>query len=122
MSRSSGSAALDEGQALIVMKLYFDGSTGQDDSQHERLTLAWLIAPNYFWKLLEDRWTPMLHNRYPKAPYIHMTDLLAHVDPFEWINGWSDDRIDNLIQDAIRLLFELKHHLARLSVQLIRPQ
>ncbi|MEO7651112.1 MAG: hypothetical protein ABIZ80_11640, partial [Bryobacteraceae bacterium] len=46
----------------------------------------------------------MLRDRYPPAPWLHMAELVNHVDPFERVNGWTDEKIGELVHDALDLL------------------
>ena len=104
MGERTGRSHLAERNMLIVMKLHLDGSEGDDDGGRKWMTLAGYIASDGFWRDFDDRWTTMLHNRYPVAPYIHMNELMGWDDPFERVNGWTDRRKEELILDAVKLL------------------
>lgn len=94
MGERAGRSQLAERNMLIVMKLHLDGSEGDDDEGREWMTLAGYIASDGFWRDFDDRWTTMLHNRCPIAPYIHMNELMGWDDPFERVNGWTDIVLD----------------------------
>ena len=94
MGERAGRSQLAERNMLIVMKLHLDGSEGDDDEGRKWMTLAGYIASDGFWRDFDDRWTTMLHNRYPIAPYIHMNELMGWDDPFERVNGWTDIVLD----------------------------
>ncbi|MEO8593493.1 MAG: hypothetical protein ABI759_09230 [Candidatus Solibacter sp.] len=51
-----------------------------------------------------DAASRLLRERYPVAPYLHMTDLISGSDPFQRRNGWTDVKIDVLISDIESLL------------------
>jgi hypothetical protein len=80
------------------MNCYFDGSVGGDSDQW--LTLAGLIASDWTWAIFQKHWEIMLRERYPIAPYIHMTALITGNDPFELVAGWTECRVDRLVSDA----------------------
>jgi hypothetical protein len=85
------------------VRCYFDGSTSEDS---QWLTLAGFMASDPFWGEFQNRWDAMLRNRYPVAPYIHMSEILARVDPFEREAGWTDGKIESLVWDATGVLTE----------------
>lgn len=90
------------------MQCYFDGSTGKDDGGGQWLTLAGYMASDAFWVDFQLKWERMLQERYPMAPWLHMWELLGHEDPFTRINGWTDDKISELVVDgALGLLQSL---------------
>jgi hypothetical protein len=89
------------------MRSFFDGSRGSDSHNHEWLTLAGYTANNGVWDQFDRHWETMLRDRYPIAPYIHMTDLLTGNDPFERIVGWTEDKRHRLIFDALNILQQL---------------
>lgn len=91
------------------MNCYFDGSIGGDSDQW--LTLGGLIATNPNWATFQKQWEAMLRDRYPIAPYVHMTDLITGNDPFEICNGWTEYKVDRLVQDAEIVLGQMhKEH------------
>src|SRR5436309_5487153 len=104
MGRCTGRFYLDERYPLIVMRCFFDGSEGQDDNGSQWLTLAGYIASDKFWGQFQPTWEKMLRDRYPVAPYLHMWQMLSHEDPFERANGWTDDKINRFVSDALDLL------------------
>lgn len=89
---------------IIVMNFYCDGSESHEDGQGQWLTLAGFVAGDSFWGRFERAWEVMLHDRYPKAPYLHMYELLGGEDPFESNAGWKKDKINALVVDAVKLL------------------
>lgn len=89
------------------MTCYFDGSAGADDAGSQWLTLAGYMASDSFWASFQTKWETMLRARYPIAPWLHMIELFGHEDPFERVNGWTDDKIGTLIWDALDLLQNL---------------
>lgn len=92
---------------FFVMKSFFDGSVGRDENGDEWVTLAGIAATDSAWAQFDERWTKMLANRYPVAPYIHMIELLSDNDPFEPIVGWEFCNKQALIQDAVVLLSQV---------------
>lgn len=110
LGRLTGRFHLGERRPLIAMNCYFDGSIGGDSNRW--MTLAGIIATDEVWGAFENAWAPMLKQRYPIAPYIHMTDVVTGNDPFERKNGWSDERIYLLIEDSKRVVETLnKEHI-----------
>lgn len=71
------------------MKVYFDYSLGDDTKLDSWMTLAAVASTDNAWNGFNKRWDHMLKNRYPIAPYIHMTDIFSGTDPFERVNGWT---------------------------------
>jgi len=86
------------------MRFYCDASEGQDDNGAVWMTLAGLIASDQFWGDFQTRWETMLKDRYPIAPYIHMNPLVMREDPFERVVGWTDDKVSQLVLDALGFL------------------
>ena len=86
------------------MRSYFDGSEGVDDSSSRWLTLAGFVAPDKCWARFYAQWEQMLRDRYPVAPYVHMYELLGRDDPFERKAGWTNEKITQLVVDAIEVL------------------
>src|ERR1700693_3061758 len=84
------------------MNCYFDGSVG--GISDEWLTLGGFIATDKTWAAFHNQWEALLRNRYPIAPYIHMTDLITGNDPFERKAGWTDCKVDALVSDVVTLL------------------
>src|SRR5262249_623261 len=63
------------------------------------------MSSDAFWKNFHVIWQRMLWERYPKAPFLHMSELVAHEDLFTRINGWTDEKIPALvINGAVQLL------------------
>jgi hypothetical protein len=89
------------------MKCYFDGSEGQDPNDSTWLTLAACAAPDSFWGPFNRKWEQMLRERYPIPPFIHMWQIASGEDPFCRRGGeWTDERIDQLVMDAVKVLQE----------------
>jgi hypothetical protein len=102
LGRLTGRFHLGAKRPLIAMNCYFDGSIGGNSDQW--MTLASIVASDRAWAPLQSDWEIMLKSRYPVAPYIHMTDLITGNDPFERLNGWTDEKVDGLVSDAETLL------------------
>jgi len=92
------------------MRCYFDGSQGNDDRSGQWLTLAGYMASDAVWATFQKQWEAMLRNRYPIAPYVHMCEMVANVDPFERIAGWTEERINQLVLDSLLILQDLDKH------------
>jgi hypothetical protein len=86
------------------MKCYFDGSEGQDVQGDTWITLAGFAGTDKSWDGFERVWARMLLERYPIAPYVHMSQMIHGKDPFECVNGWTKDRVVSLASDAVELL------------------
>lgn len=89
---------------LIVMRCYFDGSFGDEENGSQWLTLAGYMANDAIWGDFQKAWDRMLRERYPIAPWLHMSEMLAHEDPFQIVNGWTDEKIERFVFDALNLL------------------
>jgi Protein of unknown function (DUF3800) len=113
LGRSTGRCSFEGAELLIAMKCYFDGSEGQDEISSKWLTLAGYCATDAVWARFGDEWQRMLRERYPIAPYIHMWQIVHGKDPFERKAGWTDEKIDSLIIDAVKLLQSLDTKLFR---------
>jgi hypothetical protein len=98
LGRLTGRFHLGESRPLIAMHCYFDGSIGGESDQW--LSLGGLCATDHIWATFQQRWEKMLRDRYPIAPYIHMTDLITGNDPFERQAGWGEEKVDRLVSDA----------------------
>lgn len=86
----------------MALRCYFDGSEGFNERRI--LTLAAITATEDTWVDIQVKWEEMLRSRYPVAPYLHMSQMLAAGDPFERVNGWTAERQDDLVWDALKLL------------------
>lgn len=89
------------------MRCYFDGSEGRDDANSRWITLVGYMASDVSWRAFQPKWETMLRDRYPVAPWLHMWEVLAHEDPFERVNGWTDTKITDLVLSALNVLQEL---------------
>ena len=89
------------------MRCFFDGSRGEDDDIGQWLTLAGYMATDAVWSGFQKQWETMLRDRYPIAPYVHMCDIAANVDPFERLAGWDDDKLTKLVLDCLLILQDL---------------
>jgi uncharacterized protein DUF3800 len=98
LGRLTGRFYLGESRPLIAMNCYFDGSVGGQLDQW--LTLGGFVATDPTWARFQKQWEAMLKDRYPIAPYIHMTDIITGNDPFERRAGWTDCKVDRLISNA----------------------
>ena len=86
------------------MRCYFDGSQGIADDSDQWMTLAGLVASDAVWADFQTQWEAMLSDRYPIAPFIHMTDLVVGKDPFERLAGWTHEKKLKLALDAANVL------------------
>lgn len=91
------------------MKCYFDGSAGGHSD--EWLTIGGLASSDAAWIRFDAKWEAMLKNRYPIAPFVHMTDLLTGNDPFERIAGWTECKTTELISDVQDLFHAFRSEL-----------
>ena len=66
-----------------------DGSYGEDAAKSRWMTLGGVMATDAVWGSFDESWIRMLAERYPRAPYIHMNELVQGVDPFEKIGRAS---------------------------------
>ncbi len=90
------------------MNCYFDGSVG--GNENEWLTLGGIVATAHTLKRVEAQWAIMLRERYPIAPYLHLTDLLTGNDPFERRAGWTDHQVTALINDVLSVVHAAPKH------------
>jgi hypothetical protein len=102
MGFSTGQSCLGSSRPLITMKCHFDGSVG--GYSDEWLTLGGFAATDATWATIDKQWKSMLRDRYPIAPYVHMTDLITGNDPFERKAGWTDCKVEGLVSDIQTLL------------------
>ena len=56
---------------------------------------------------LSETMGSQLRDRYPIAPYVHMTDLVTGNDPFERKGGWTSCKVNDLVADVLALFREL---------------
>jgi hypothetical protein len=104
----TGKCVLTDGDVLIAMKCYYDGSGhGVDQNGDEWITLGAVAATDSVWAEFDNKWNLMLRERYPVAPYIHMIELLDHESPFDRVNGWTREKKRKLIADAIVVLSQM---------------
>jgi hypothetical protein len=99
----SGRFHLDERWPLIAMRYHFDGSETSGDGD-QWMTLFCLVASDVLWSVFQKDWEQMLRDRYPIAPYLHMTDLITGNDPYERCAGWTDEKKRQLVHDAGEVL------------------
>ena len=116
MGRCTGRFYLDERRPLFAMRFYCDASEGQDDNSARWLTLAGLMASDQFWGDFQTRWEVVLKDRYPRAPYLHMNPLVMREDPFERVVGWTDEKVSQLVLDAINFLSSINKRAFRAFV------
>jgi hypothetical protein len=84
------------------MNVYYDGSVG--GSHNQWLSLAGLVASDKTWSNFQTDWESMLADRTPTAEYIHMSDIVSGNDPFRRDQGWTEEKRQKLIKDAIQVL------------------
>jgi hypothetical protein len=90
------------------VKCYLDKSDGIDDGGDVWLTQVGFAASDAMWHKFNDRWRRVLWERYPIAPYLHMTHLLSGKDPFiRGVGGWSEEAQSKLIRDSVFMLQQL---------------
>jgi hypothetical protein len=100
----TGQCSFHGNEQLIAMKCYFDGSNTTDENGDQWAILAGFSGQDGEWAAFEKQWSEMLRARYPIAPYIHMSQILAREDPFERVAGWTDDKILQLVSDALDIV------------------
>jgi hypothetical protein len=88
------------------LRCYFDESAGGQED--EWLAIGGIAVRDRL--ELDSRWNEMLHDRYPVAPFLHMTDLFTNNDPFEVKAGWTEGRVQSLVNDALELLGAIQTH------------
>src|SRR5437773_10064368 len=84
LGKSLPTAWVEQGDILIAIKAYFDKS-GQDNSPF--LTLSGVAAGENVWADIEQHWQRILHDRQPKAEYVHMRDVLGLQRAFDQRKG-----------------------------------
>jgi hypothetical protein len=97
------------------MNCYFDGSEGLDKDGDSWVTLAGFAAKDETWRGFDRFWQQMLRERYPIAPYIHMWEIISGKDPFERKAGWTREKINILISDAVEMLNSRRDRLRSFS-------
>jgi hypothetical protein len=75
------------------MKAYFD----QSGSDGKYLVLTGVAGTDSAWAGFDDIWRNILADRDPKAPYIHMRQLIPLRKPFLAELGWDDQKADRLV-------------------------
>jgi len=115
LGMSTGLCRVTGREIFCVMKVFYDGSEGTDATGDRWITLAGIAATDAVWAEFDERWSKMLHARYPKAPYIHMIELLDNHDPFETVVGWGYEEKRQLVQDAIVLLSQMNKEQFRMA-------
>jgi hypothetical protein len=73
---------------MISLRAYFD-SSGQVKDRY--MTLAAFVANEEMWKQFETDWNKILGDHCPKAPYVHMRELVHQRDGFDSSLGWTND-------------------------------
>lgn len=105
---NTGKCVLTDRDILIAMKLYYDGSGGGvDRAGDEWITLGGVAATDTAWADFDSKWHRMLGERYPKAPYVHMIEILDHEPPFDRPNGWNLQKKRELVSHAIVALSQM---------------
>lgn len=95
-------------ELFCVMKVFYDGSFGEDEKGDKWITLAGIAGTDSLWADFDRKWDKMLKSRYPIAPFIHMIELMNDEDPFEPAVGWTSENKSQLIGDAIELMSQMK--------------
>lgn len=94
-----------EGDVLIALKSYFDGSySGRTWTEGGFLTLAGFAAEESIWVEFDGEWRRILNDdrSRPRASYLHMREA-AHLEKeFTFRNGWNQNRVESLIVDLLR--------------------
>jgi hypothetical protein len=104
---STGLCRITGKEIFCVVKVFYDGSEGEDEAGDKWITFAAVAGTDAVWAEFDKRWSKMLASRYPIAPYIHMIEILDDEDPFEPLVGWDFSKKHSLIQDAIVLLSQM---------------
>ena len=89
----------NEGEILISLKSYFDGSTDAQTSQW--LSLGGFASDDKLWTEFENGWNDILKDRIPPAAYCHMQELTRLNGEFDWRKGWNDILTSQLIWDLL---------------------
>jgi len=111
---STGRCSLDGTELVVAMKIYFDGSGGEDDAGSKWITLAGFATSDILWKKFCLDWETMLKERYPIAPYIHMNEMYSGTDPFErGVAGWTEEKVGRLVLDAMDILQKMEKEVFR---------
>jgi hypothetical protein len=77
-----------EGEILITLKSYFDGS--KDQVSNQWLSLAGFASDDSSWAEFDQEWDFILRNRKIPAQYCHMRELTKLIEEFDWKKGWND--------------------------------
>jgi hypothetical protein len=105
---STGLCRITGKESFCVMKVFYDGSYGEDEKSDKWITFAGIAGTDALWAEFDLKWDKMLKSRYPIAPYVHMIELMGDEDPFEPLIGWDFENKRQLIQDAIQLMSHMK--------------
>jgi hypothetical protein len=87
---------------LVVLKGYFDGGNQADIRRYDRVTLATICGTCAQWNPLESAWRGVLALH--KAPFLHTTDAISLNKEFSKKKGWSDDKVNLLISDCVKII------------------
>jgi hypothetical protein len=87
------------------MKAYFDGS-GSEDSHF--LVLTGVVTKDALWSKITARWQEILVDREPKAPYLHMRELISLNGAFSSDKGWNETNTSQLVWDCLMYAQNLK--------------
>jgi hypothetical protein len=96
---------------IMVLKSYFDGANKADLKQFDRVVLAAALGTSEQWDAFQEDWKKTLdqHN----VPFLHTTDALTLNGPFSLKDGWTDNSVDNVILNCVRVI---KRHIAMPSL------
>lgn len=116
LGHSTGRNYLNEAELLIAMKCYFDGSNGTGSDGDSWMTLGGAATSDTLWNSFNERWDDMLKDRYPRAFWVSMNPLFSGEDPFERVNGWTDEKREDLMRDSLEILVSMDKRMFRTFV------
>ena len=92
-------------EILVAMKAYLDGSgyrgKGKNKQSSDFLVLTGVAATDAAWGSFDEDWRKILANREPKAPYVHMRELVPLAKPFLAELGWDEHKADRLVTNCL---------------------
>jgi Protein of unknown function (DUF3800) len=86
-------------EKIVAMRAFCDGS-GQAE-QSDVIVLAGVAAEESVWDGFETEWKKILDSRTPRAPYIHMKELVHGQKAFADERGWNDKKRGQLFWDCM---------------------
>jgi len=95
-------SSIPKDHLLVAFKAFFDGGNEADSTQYQIVTLAGVSGDEIHWNSFEPQWRAVLDRH--GAKFLHTTDAVGLKRAFRIDYGWTDTRVEKLINDCVSVL------------------